>query len=429
LKILLFVFTLLTANIVFSQVAQKDTVIVTTDTLPTVPIEPKSADSILRITNLNPFFTLQVDSVLVYDLEINKPPHHYFWFLKNAPIGVKIDKNTGELYFKADKNFFKSGKLKYDIPYKVEVGIQNLRDASERAESSFTLLFYNTEVIVSKVKPTIGSTVQLEEGDSIQFRIQCEEGSFPIEQITINSNYPISDFKTVSKCDDEFKWMVPYDFIRENDTSRQKILVLQFIGTDKFRNADTATIRLFIKTGVNYPQKNLEHLQVANEIKKYITNLKLTFYMVSKNIKANKNTRTTLDITGSSTAMLGTIISTSGSSGASQSLGKILPSVGLTLVPVKEAVSPNKVQEQNTASQIRGTIKRLDYMMTENMLIGDRDPEILTKTRKLREELKQSQLQLVDLPLVEFDPRYSEQDAETYFNNPKVNKNYKLKVK
>jgi hypothetical protein len=206
-------------------------------------------------------------------------------------------------------------------------------------------------------------------------------------------------------------------------------MILQFIGTDKFRNSDTATIRLFIKTGVNYPQKNLENQQVVSEIKKYVTNLKLTFYMVSKNIKTNKNTRTTLDITGSSTAMLGTIISTSGSSSTSQSLGKILPSVGLTLVPVKEAVAPNKVQEQNTASQIRGTIKRLDYMMTENMLVGDRDPEILTKTRKLREELKQSQLQLVDLPLVEFDPRYSEQDAESYFNNPKVNKNYKLKIK
>ena len=428
MRLLLFVLLLLFSNIVFSQEAQKDTIITVTDTIPAAEPEVNPADSVLRITNLNPFFTLQVDSVFVYDLEINKPPQHYFWFLKNAPIGLKIDKNTGVLYFKAEKSFFKSGKLKYDIPYRVEVGIQNLRDAKDRTESSFTLLFYNTEVIVSRIKPTIGSTVQLEEGDSLQFRVQCEEGSFPIEQININSNYPISDFKAVNKCDDEFKWMVPYDFIRDNDTSRQKILVLQFIGTDKFRNADTATIRLFIKTGVNYPQKNLEHLQVINEIKKYVTNLKLTFYMVSKNIKTNKNTRTTIDITGSSTAMLGTIISTSGSSSTSQSLGKILPSVGLTLVPVKEAVSPNKVQEQNTASQIRGTIKRLDYMLTENMLVGDRDPDILSKTKKLRDELKQSQLQLVDLPLVEFDPRYSEKDADAYFNNPKVNKKYKLKV-
>lgn len=428
MRLLLFVLSLLFSNIVFSQEAQKDTIITVTDTIPAAEPEVNPADSVLRITNLNPFFTLQVDSVFVYDLEINKPPQHYFWFLKNAPIGLKIDKNTGVLFFKADKSFFKSGKLKYDIPYKVEVGIQNLRDAKDRSESSFTLMFYNTEVIVSRLKPTIGSTIQLEEGDSLQFRVQCEEGSFPIEQININSNYPISDFKAVNKCDDEFKWMVPYDFIRDNDTSRQKILVLQFIGTDKFRNADTATIRLFIKTGVNYPQKNLEHLQVVNEIKKYVSNLKLTFYMVSKNIKTNKNTRTTLDITGSSTAMLGTIISTSGSSSTSQSLGKILPSVGLTLVPVKEAVSPNKVQEQNTASQIRGTIKRLDYIMTENMLVGDRDPDILSKSKKLRDELKQSQLQLVDLPLVEFDPRYSEKDADAYFNNPKVNKKYKLKV-
>lgn len=425
---LLFVLSLLLSNIVFSQETQKDTIITVSDTIPAAEPEVNPADSVLRITNLNPFFTLQVDSVFVYDLEINKPPQHYFWFLKNAPIGLKIDKNTGVLFFKADKSFFKSGKLKYDIPYKVEVGIQNLRDAKDRTESSFTLLFYNTEVIVSRLKPTIGSTVQLEEGDSLQFRVQCEEGSFPIEQININSNYPISDFKAVNKCDDEFKWMVPYDFIRDNDTSRQKILVLQFIGTDKFRNADTATIRLFIKTGVNFPQKNLEHQQVVNEIKKYVTNLKLTFYMVSKNIKTNKNTRTSLDITGSSTAMLGTIISTSGTSPSSQSLGKILPSVGLTLVPVKEAVSPNKVQEQNTASQIRGTIKRLDYMTTENMLVGERDPDILSKTKRLRDELKQSQLQLVDLPLVEFDPRYSEKDADAYFNNPKVNKKYKLKV-
>ena len=109
-------------------------------------------------------------------------------------------------------------------------------------------------------------------------------------------------------------------------------------------------------------------------------------------------------------------------------MGKVLPSVGLTLVPVKEAVSPNKVQEQNTASQVRATIKRLDYMITENMTIGERDPDILAKTKKLRDELKQSQLQLVDLPLVEFDPRYSQEDAEKYFNNPKVNKKYKLKV-
>ncbi|MEY2835108.1 MAG: hypothetical protein RLZZ557_770 [Bacteroidota bacterium] len=428
MKIFVFLLSSLLVSGVHAQTNQSDTIIVKQDTLPTEPEEPADADTVLRVINLNPYFTIQVDSTLVYDFQINKPKENYFWYLKNAPVGVKVDKNTGALYFKADKSFFKSGKLKYDIPYMVELGVQNLRDAEERFESSFTLLFYNTEVIVSKLKPTVGSVMYMEEGDSIRFRVQCEEGSFPVEQVTIVTNEPISNFKSVVRCNDEFAWMVPYDFIRDNDTARQKSLVLQFIGTDKFRNRDTATVRLIIKPGINYIQKNLEHQQVAAELKKYITNLKLTFYVISTNIKNNKSTRTGFDITGSSTAMLGTILSTAGESVAAKNVGKVLPSVGLTLVPVKEAVAPNKVQEQNTASQVRATIKRLDYMLTENMLIGERDPEILPKTKRLREELKQSQLQLVDLPMVEFDPRYSQEQAEKYFNNPKVNKKYKLKV-
>ena len=405
-----------------------DTIIVKQDTVLTPDSEPLDTDTVLRVINLNPFFTIQVDSTLTYDFQINRPKSNYFFYLKNAPIGVKLDKSTGVLYFKADKSYFKSGKLKYDIPYAVELGVQNLRNAEERFESSFTLLFYSTEVIVSKLKPTVGNIMFLEEGDSIRFRVQCEEGSFPVEQITIITNEPISNFKTVVRCNDEFAWMVPYDFIRDNDTAKQKTLALQFIGADKFRNRDTALVKLVIKPGINYIQKNLEHQQVAAEMKKYITNLKLTFYVISTNIKNNKSTRTGFDITGSSTAMLGTILSTAGESVGAKNVGKVLPSVGLTLVPVKEAVAPNKVQEQNTASQVRATIKRLDYILTENMMIGDKDPDILAKTRKLRDELKQSQLQLVDLPMVEFDPRYSQEQAEKYFNNPKVNKKYRLKV-
>jgi len=428
LKRLLFSF-LLILGILFgnAQETTTDTLKKAVDTLVLPPTAAPFQDSILRIINLNPYFTVQVDSVLMYDLQINKPAENFYWFMKNAPIGVKIDRNSGLLYFKAEKSYFKSGKLKFDLPYTVEVGVQNLRDPKEKYESSFTIMFYSTEVVVSKLKPTVGNILLLEEGDSIKFRVQCEEGSFPVEQITIVTNEPISNFKSVNKCNDEFSWMVPYDFIRDNDTAR-KTLVLQFIATDKFRNRDTSTVKLIIKPGINYIQKNLEHQQVASEMKKYVTNLKLTFYVISTNIKNNKKTRTGFDITGSTTAFMGTLLSTSGTSTGAKNAGKVLPSVGLSLVPVKEAVSPNKVQEQNTASQVRATIKRLDYMLTENMLIGDKDPDILPKTKKLREELKQAQLQLVDLPLVEFDPRFSQEDAEKYFNNPKVNKKYKLKV-
>ena len=428
MKKLVFILSFFLLNRGYGQQHQADTIITSQDTIISPLNGPDNTDSLLRIVNLNPYFTIQVDSTLYYDFQINKPAENYFWYLKNAPVGVKLDKNKGVLYFKADKSFFKSGKLKYDIPYLVEMGVQNLRNAEERYESSFTMMFYSTEVNISRLKPTVGNLLFLEEGDSIRFRVQCEEGSFPIEQITIITNEPISNFKSVTRCNDEFSWMVPYDFIRDNDTAKQKTLLLQFIGADKFRNRDTSAVRLVIKPGINYIQKNLEHQQVSAEMKKYITNLKLTFYVISTNIKSNKSTRTGFDITGSSTAMLGTILSTAGESVSAKNVGKVLPSVGLTLVPVKEAVAPNKVQEQNTASQVRATIKRLDYMLTENMLIGDKDPDIMTKTRKLRDELKQSQLQLVDLPMVEFDPRYSQEQAEKYFNNPKVNKKYRLKV-
>lgn len=270
-------------------------------------------------------------------------------------------------------------------------------------------------------------TVYAEEGDTVRFRIQCDDGSFPIEKIVYNANIPVTSLKPVNKCDDEFAWAIPFDFIRETDTAKQKTLSLQFIGTDKFRNKDTAEVRITVKPGINYPQKNQEHQVVSQEMDKYIMDLKLTFYAMSKTIKSNKSTRTAFDITGSTTALAGTVLSTTATNPSVEDLGKIMPSVGLTLVPVKEAVAPNKIQEQNTAAQLRGVTKRLEYIKSENALIGDRDPEVLAKTRKLRDELKQAKLQLVDLPMVEME-NVSPEDAEKYFNDPKVIKKYKIKV-
>ncbi|MFZ9687759.1 MAG: hypothetical protein ACO3AW_07290 [Chitinophagaceae bacterium] len=410
-----------------AQEISKDTTLPIKDSSATLNTPKQETDSVLRIINLSPFFTLQVDSTLTYDFKINKPVDQYFWYLKSAPVGLRIDKNSGVLFFRADKNLFKSGRLKFDIPYKVEFGVQNLRNASERIDTSFNLQFFSTEINVTKLKPTVGNFVLLEEGDTIKFRVQCEDGSFPIEQITINSNLPITDFKPVKKCNDEFQWTVPYDFIRDGDTTKQKLLALQFIGTDSYRNSDTATVKLYIKPGVNYPQKMQEYKQIADEIKKYIKDLKLTFFILSNEIEQTKKNRTYFDIGSSSTAMFGTILSTSAQSDGAKNFGKVLPSLGLTLVPIKETVSPNKVQEQNIASQVRATIKRLDFMLTEYSLVGEKDIDILNKTKKLKDELKQSQLQLIDLPLVEFDPRFTQEDAEKYFNNPKVNKKYKMK--
>jgi len=140
-------------------------------------------------------------------------------------------------------------------------------------------------------------------------------------------------------------------------------------------------------------------------------------------VKKTKGTRTTFDITGSATALTGSVLS---SSKPNSDVGKVMPSVGVSLVPVKEAIAPQKVTEQNQASSIRTTIKRLEYMVSDNALVGERDPEIARKTAKLKEELKQSQVQLVDIP-IEITSDMSEKQLNEYFNSKKVNKKYRIK--
>src|SRR6476660_4286367 len=75
--------------------------------IPETPARP--VDTSLRIINLNPFFSVHVDSNLVYPFQINKNPTQYFWYLKNAPVGIRINKDNGLLSFRADKSYFLSG--------------------------------------------------------------------------------------------------------------------------------------------------------------------------------------------------------------------------------------------------------------------------------------------------------------------------------
>lgn len=389
------------------------------DTVFVVPL-----DTTLRIKNFSPYFTLHVDSTLNYNFEINKDPSQYYWYLKNSPVGLRINKDNGILNFKAEKSFFLSGKLKYDKEYKVNLGVQNLNDPAEHVDTTFTLLFYNTDIIPSRVKPTVSDNLSIEEGDTLNFKLQCEEGTFPIESITYSSNFAIRSISAISHCGDDFSWVAPYDFIKDEEKKDAKELIIKFIGVDKFYNRDTAEIKVLVKQTINYPQRLLEYDKISQNIEHYIVQLKSTFRILDKKIKHTKNTRTTFDLTSATTALGGTIFS---SIPDQQTTGKILPSVGVALVPVKEAVAPNKNYEQNSASLVRSDIKRLQYLLTDNMLIGDKDPDIIKKTNRLKDELKQVQLQLIDVPVVE-DSTASE-ELDEYFNNPKVNKKYRLKGK
>ncbi len=386
----------------------------------------KPVDTVLRIKNFSPYFTLHVDSTLDYHFEINKNPEDYYWYLKNSPVGLKINKDNGILHFKADKSYFLSGKLKYDNEYKVKLGVQNLNEPEDKVDTTFTLLFYNTDIVPSKIKPTVTNNLVMDEGDTLSFKLQCDEGSFPLESITFFSNYPIRSATPISHCGDVFTWIAPYDFIKDDENVKQKSLVLSFIGVDKFFNRDTAVVTVKVNQTVNYPQRLLEYNKITSTIQNYIITLKSTFRDLDKKIKNTKNTRTTFDLTSAATSLGGTVFS-SMTDHDLQTTGKILPSVGVALVPVKEAVAPNKNDEKNSASLVRNDIKRLQYLLTDNSLIGDKDPDIVKKISKMKDELQQVQLQLIDVPLV--DDNVNPKELDEYFNSPKVNKKYRLMKK
>ena len=381
-------------------------------------------DSSLRIKNLEPYITLHVDSLLNYNLEINRDTAHYYWFLKNSPVGLKIGKKTGLLTFKADKSYFLSGKLKYDYEYKISLSVQNLDNPEDRVDTSFTLLFFNTEIIVSKLNPTITNKLTVDEGDTVNFKIQCDNGSFPIDEISFVSNYAVKSLTPIRKCDDEFTWVIPFDFIKPGDKDKQKKVYLNFIGSTKSKTRDTTIIELTVRDNINYPQQIEEFLALQAETEKYITELKSSFRIVDKRIKKNKQTRTTFDLSSATTALGGTVFSSMPNK-SQQTVGKILPSVGVALVPVKEATAPNSSYEQNSATSIRNSIKRLEYLLSENKLVGERDPDILVKTNRIKDELKQTRIQLIDIPMPEAAP--NEKELDDYFNDPKVNKKYKMR--
>src|SRR3982750_1536121 len=102
-------------------------------------LQAANADSALRIININPDFNVHVDSMLSYQFMINRDPARYYWYLKNSPAGLKIEKDNGLLTFRPDKSYFLSGKLKYDYDYKVIIGVQNLSNAKDKYDTSFSL--------------------------------------------------------------------------------------------------------------------------------------------------------------------------------------------------------------------------------------------------------------------------------------------------
>ncbi|MBO9634864.1 MAG: hypothetical protein J7578_17265, partial [Chitinophagaceae bacterium] len=256
----------------------------------TIPVPHDSVETILRIKNLNPYVTLPVDSTLNYKLEINKDPSKYYWYLRNSPVGLRINKDNGQLTFKAEKSYFLSGRLKYDNEYKVFLGVQNMDNPAERVDTFFSILFYNTEIIPSRVKPSVSSTLTVEEGDTVSFKVQCENGNFPIENITFFSNMPLKVLSQVKKCDDDFVWAIPFDFVKETDSGKVKILHLSFVGANKFMTKDTAIVKLIVKDALNYPLAVQDYNIAVRNVNTYVLQLKYSFLQLDRSVRGTKHT-------------------------------------------------------------------------------------------------------------------------------------------
>lgn len=383
------------------------------------------ADTTLRITNLNPFFSLHVDSSLKYQLLINKNPKNYYWYLKNAPAGLKIDKDNGFISFPANRALFRSGRLKYDVDYPVKIGVQSLLNPYDNIDTTFTITWYNTDVVVPRVKVSVVSPVSVEEGYKLSFTVMCENGNFPIDKILFSSSQTISNFKIPQKCDDTFEWIPAYDFVTEKDANKQRNIDLYFIGTTKFNFSDTAKVTVTVKESLNFDIANAEYNEITTSIKTWVLRLKYTFLQLDKRVRKTKSARSTFDITTAASTLTGTVLSTTASD-PKKPEGKILTSAGVIMMPVKEAAAPNKTAEQNQATLVRSTIKRLEYVMFDNKLNGDKDPAIATKTETLKKELRQSQIQLAEVP-TEMSENMSEKQLNDYFDSPKVQKKYRLK--
>jgi hypothetical protein len=115
-----------------------------------------------------------------------------------------------------------SGRLKYDINYKVALGVQNLHDPTDKKDTSFNIVFFNTEIIPSRIKPTVSGTIWVDEAETVNFKIVCETGSFPVDNIMMMSSVPIRNYAAVQKCGDDFSWTPGYDFAKDTDSCQNQ---------------------------------------------------------------------------------------------------------------------------------------------------------------------------------------------------------------
>ncbi len=66
----------------------------------------------------------------------------------------------------------------------------------------------------------------------------------------------------------------PYDFIKGSDSAAQKLVLLYFVGMNKFFMRDTSVVKLYVKSALNYPFLIQEYDHTVKEVHTYSLQLK-----------------------------------------------------------------------------------------------------------------------------------------------------------
>src|SRR6185312_11233156 len=104
------------------------------------------------------------------------------------------------------------------------------------------------------------------------------------ESITYYSNYPIRSTTPVTRCGDQFTWVAPYDFIKDDEKINERQLQIKFVGIDKFFNRDTAIVNVLVKQTINYPYRMMQYNKISDDIERYIVQLKNTFRSLDQKV-------------------------------------------------------------------------------------------------------------------------------------------------
>ena len=101
----------------------------------------------------------------------------------------------------------------------------------------------------------------------------------------------VYEFKSIDQTKDSplAKSLFGFDFVKEADSGKVKIVLINFVGATRFQSRDTALVKVIIKDALNYPLALQAYQTQVKVLNRYILELKYSFLQLDKSIKKVKD--------------------------------------------------------------------------------------------------------------------------------------------